>query len=97
MLRPNVKDVLVGLEVNTFKDGLLRGNDHAGAGLLLTRMAEGGNLRRGPVGVGVRLQETMRLGPLKVEAVAAQVRRPGGGGWGGCCCCACGDAGSAER
>lgn len=29
-----------GLQVNTFKDGLLKGNDHAGAGLMLTRMAE---------------------------------------------------------
>jgi hypothetical protein len=26
--------------VNTFKDGLFGGNDHAGAGLMLTRMAE---------------------------------------------------------
>lgn len=68
-----MKDILYTLEVNSFKDGVLRVNDHAGAGLLLTRMAEGGNIRKGPVGVGVRMQETMRLGPFKVEAVAAQV------------------------
>ncbi|WIA36062.1 hypothetical protein OEZ86_007418 [Tetradesmus obliquus] len=87
LLRPNVKDILYTLEVNTFKDGLLTGNDHAGCGLMLTRMAEGGHIRKGPVGVGVRLQETMRVGPFKVEAVAAQVRgeTPMGGrdeGWG---------------
>jgi hypothetical protein len=41
---------------------------------MLTRMAEGGNVRKGPVGVGVRLQDSLRIGPLKVEAVAAQVR-----------------------
>lgn len=33
MLRPNIADVLYTLEVNSFKDGLLRGNDHAGAQL----------------------------------------------------------------
>eukprot|EP00775_Hariotina_reticulata_P001040 gene1040-1378_t len=75
MLRPSVKDILYTLEVNTFKDGLLKANDHAGS------------VKKGPVGVGVRLQETMRVGPLKVEAVAAQVRSdtPMGGrdeGWG---------------
>lgn len=73
LLRPNVKDILYTLEVNTFKDGLLKGNDHAGCGFMLTRMAEGGNIKKGPVGVGVRLQETMRVGPFKVETVAAQV------------------------
>jgi hypothetical protein len=36
-------------------------------------MGEAGNVKKGPVGVGVRIQETMRVGPLKVEAVAAQV------------------------
>eukprot|EP00878_Enallax_costatus_P011450 GHUV01011954.1.p2 GENE.GHUV01011954.1~~GHUV01011954.1.p2 ORF type:complete len:434 (+),score=125.86 GHUV01011954.1:1557-2858(+) len=87
LLRPNVKDILYTLEVNTFKDGLLKGNDHAGCGLLLTRMGEGGSIKKGPVGVGVRMQETMRVGPFKVEAVAAQVRgeTPMGGkdeGWG---------------
>lgn len=86
LLRPNVKDILYTLEVNTFKDGMLSRNDHAGAGLMLTRMAEGGNIKKGPVGVGVRIQENMRVGPLKVEAVAAQVRgeTPMGGrdeGW----------------
>lgn len=30
MLRPNIKDVLYTLEVNSFKDGLLQTNDHAG-------------------------------------------------------------------
>eukprot|EP00879_Flechtneria_rotunda_P013128 GHRR01013711.1.p1 GENE.GHRR01013711.1~~GHRR01013711.1.p1 ORF type:complete len:212 (+),score=72.86 GHRR01013711.1:172-807(+) len=50
-------------------------------------MAENGNIKKGPVGVGVRIQETMRIGPFKVEAVAAQVRgeTPMGGrdeGWG---------------
>lgn len=77
LLRPNVKDILYTLEVNTFKDGLLKGNDHAGCGFLLTRMAEGGNIKKGPVGVGVRLQETMRVGPFKVETVAAQVSETG--------------------
>ena len=37
VLRPNVKDVLYTLEVNTFKDGLLRAKDHAGAGLMVAR------------------------------------------------------------
>jgi hypothetical protein len=36
--------------------------------------AQNGNIKKGPVGVGVRIQENMRVGPLKVEAVAAQVR-----------------------
>ena len=50
-------------------------------------MAEGGNIRKGPTGVGVRVQEAMKVGPLKVDAVAAQVRgeTPQGGrdeGWG---------------
>jgi hypothetical protein len=35
---------------------------------------QNGNIKKGPVGVGVRIQENMRVGPLKVEAVAAQVR-----------------------
>jgi hypothetical protein len=30
LLRPSVKDILYTLEVNTFKDGLLKANDHAG-------------------------------------------------------------------
>jgi hypothetical protein len=42
-------------------------------GLLLSRMAEGGDPRKGPHSVGLRLQDTLRVGPLKVEAVAAQV------------------------
>jgi hypothetical protein len=32
--------LLYPLQVNTFKDGMLGRNDHAGAGLMLTRMAE---------------------------------------------------------
>lgn len=37
-------------------------------------MAEGGDPRKGPHSLGLRLQDTLRVGPLKVEAVAAQVR-----------------------
>lgn len=37
MLRPNIKDVMYQLEVNTFKDGLLAANDHAGCGAMLAR------------------------------------------------------------
>ncbi|KAI8472281.1 MAG: hypothetical protein J3K34DRAFT_519900 [Monoraphidium minutum] len=74
VLRPNIKDVLYTLEVNSFRDGLLRANDHAGVGMLVSRMAEGGDPRKGPHSVGLRLQDTLRVGPLKVEAVAAQVR-----------------------
>lgn len=33
VLRPNLKDVLYQLEVNTFKEGFLWTDDHAGAGL----------------------------------------------------------------
>lgn len=37
VLRPNVKDVLYQLDINTFKDGLLSSKDHAGV------------LRQGPI------------------------------------------------
>jgi len=45
-------------------------------------LSQNGNIKKGPVGVGVRIQENMRIGPLKVEAVAAQVKTGGteGGG-----------------
>lgn len=36
-LRPNMKDILYQLEINTFRDGLLAKKDHAGCGLLLVR------------------------------------------------------------
>lgn len=128
--QPPSQDVLYTLEVNSFKDGLLRAKDHAGkggviggvgwgvdwgeegfkggaveqappnlnppkhplpqtntchpprnektkpppgVGLLLSRMAEGGDPRKGPHSVGLRIQDTLRVGPLRVEAVAAQV------------------------
>jgi len=45
-----------------------------GVGLLVSRMAEGGDPRKGPHSLGLRLQDTLRMGALKVEAVAAQVR-----------------------
>lgn len=44
-------------------------------------LLQNGNIKKGPVGVGVRIQENMRVGPLKVEAVAAQV---GELDWGRC-------------
>lgn len=47
MLRPNIKDVMYQLEVNTFKDGLLAANDHAGCGAMLARCAP---LLLGPLG-----------------------------------------------
>ena len=37
LLRPNLKDVLYQVEVNTFRDGLLTHNDHAGCGFMLAR------------------------------------------------------------
>lgn len=115
MLRPNIKDVMYQLEVNTFKDGLLAANDHAGCGLMLARcvrsaicilmktassmtfseflvsvcqlivnmpllclvllistmaacrLGEGGNITKGPVAMGLRLQETFGVGPLQVN------------------------------
>ena len=72
VLRPNLKDVLYQLEVNSFRDGVLGANDHAGAGLLLTRLGEGGRPTRGPVGVGMRIQDNLRIGPFKLEATAAR-------------------------
>ena len=66
MLRPTIKDVLYQLELNTFKDGVLRANDHAGMGMMFARLGEGGKTTKGPLGVGLRLQETMRLGAFKV-------------------------------
>jgi len=87
VLRPNIKDVLYQLEVNTFKDGLLARNDHAGVGLMWTRLGEGGRLDKGPMGYGMRLQDTLRLGAFKVEACAAKVSCDAQGGraeaWGG--------------
>lgn len=45
---------------------MLRANDHAGAGLMMSRLGEGGKLNKGPMGMGLRLQETMRVGAFKV-------------------------------
>jgi hypothetical protein len=42
LLRPNLKDVLYQLEVNTFRDGLLRRNDHAGCGFMVARYGSNG-------------------------------------------------------
>jgi hypothetical protein len=63
----------------------LRIHKHLTLRLLLATCAclQNGNIKKGPVGVGVRIQENMRVGPLKVEAVAAQVRHTDSGGWGG--------------
>lgn len=80
LLRPNVKDVLYQLEVNTFKDGFLFRNDHAGVGFMAARMGEGGKIRKGPMGLGLRIQETFRAGPFKVEATAARVTSESGMG-----------------
>ncbi|KAG2429457.1 hypothetical protein HYH02_014039 [Chlamydomonas schloesseri] len=87
VLRPNIKDVMYQLEVDTFKDGLLGKSDHAGCGLMVARLGEGGDPRKGPTAVGVRLQDTLRVGPLKIEACASKVavQGPTGGkeeGWG---------------
>ncbi len=113
VLRPNIKDVLYQLEVNTFKDGFLRDNDHAGAphmpsarllgsreaaaralrncvphvhalrvcagvGLLVSRLGENGKVTKGPMGLGLRLQDTLRVGAFKVRE---RTRR----GWGAGC------------
>ncbi|GFR46255.1 hypothetical protein Agub_g7807 [Astrephomene gubernaculifera] len=87
MIRPNIKDVMYQLEVDTFKDGLFGRTDHAGCGLMVARLGEGGDPRKGPMAVGVRLQDTVRLGAFKVEACASKVavQGPTGGkdeGWG---------------
>uniref|UniRef100_A0A7R9V4P2 AIG1-type G domain-containing protein n=1 Tax=Chlamydomonas euryale TaxID=1486919 RepID=A0A7R9V4P2_9CHLO len=88
LLRPNLKDVLYQWELNTFRDSLIAKHDHAGAGLMLARLGTGGSLKQGPTGVGVRLQETARVGPFKVSAVGARVASDGASGgkdeaWGG--------------
>ena len=44
LLRPNLKDVLYQLEVNTFRDGLIAKNDHAGCGMMLARWEIGRNV-----------------------------------------------------
>ncbi|KAG2490023.1 hypothetical protein HYH03_011488 [Edaphochlamys debaryana] len=87
VLRPNIKDIMYQLEVDTFKDGLFAKTDHAGCGVMVARLGEGGDPRKGPVAVGVRLQDTFRVGPFKVEACASKVnvQGPTGGkdeGWG---------------
>lgn len=50
---------------------MLRANDHAGAGLMMSRLGEGGKLNKGPMGMGIRLQETMRVGAFKVNEYAS--------------------------
>lgn len=37
LMKPSMEDVLYQIEVNTFKDGLISKNDHAGVGFLATR------------------------------------------------------------
>ena len=37
------------------------------------RLGEGGDPRKGPTAVGVRLQDTLRVGPFKLEACASKV------------------------
>ena len=88
LLRPNLKDVMYQLEVNTFRDGLVARNDHAGCGLMLARLGEGGKLNKGPMGMGLRIQDDFKLGPFKVEACGAKVQTDGAQGgkdeaWGG--------------
>jgi len=88
LLRPNLKDVLYTLEVNTFKDGFLRANDHAGFGVMMARLGEGGKVNKGPMGMGLRLQDNFRLGAFKIDASAAKVQTEAGTGgkdeaWGG--------------
>lgn len=51
-------------------------------------MGEGGKVDRGPVGRGLRLQDSLRIGAFKVEACAAKVTTDGAQGgkdeaWGG--------------
>ncbi|MEW5307936.1 MAG: hypothetical protein WDW36_010304 [Sanguina aurantia] len=89
--RPDMEEVMYTLEVNTFKDGLLGRNDHAGCGFLFSKMADSPlKLSKGPVALGLRVQDTFRLGAFRVEAVAsratAQVAAAGAPpevGWGG--------------
>lgn len=40
----------------------------AGVGVLLTRLGEGGKLDKGPSGMGLRIQDTMRIGPCKASS-----------------------------
>ena len=52
------------------------------------RLGEGGKIGKGPVGMGLRLQDTLRIGAFKVEACAAKVTTDGAQGgkdeaWGG--------------
>ena len=52
------------------------------------RLGEGGKVGKGPVGMGLRLQDSLRLGAFKVEACAAKVTTDGAQGgkdeaWGG--------------
>lgn len=77
VLRPNLKDVLYQLEANTFKEGFLWSDDHAGFGVLATRLGQAGNPRKGPVGFGLRVQDSFRLGPFQVEATSAKVMADG--------------------
>ncbi|KAL6759900.1 hypothetical protein V8C86DRAFT_2563689 [Haematococcus lacustris] len=88
MLRPNIKDVLYQLDVNTFRDGLISKGDHAGVGFIAARLGEGGRLTRGPRGLGLRIQDNIQLGPFKVEACAAKMTSDAAQGgrdeaWGG--------------
>eukprot|EP00798_Chlamydomonas_sp_ICE-L_P010149 gene10149-8052_t len=80
MLRPNIKDVMYQLELNTFRDGLLRADDHAGFGVMVARLGEGGDIKKGPMGMGIRLQDNFRAGCFKINGAAARVRCDGPSG-----------------
>ena len=76
------------LEVNTFRDGLIGRNDHAGCGMMLARLGENGKLTKGPMGMGLRIQDDFKIGPFSIEACAAKVQTDGPQGgkdeaWGG--------------
>jgi hypothetical protein len=39
----------------------------SGVGLMMTRLGEGGKVNKGPMGVGMRLQDNFRVGAFKVR------------------------------
>jgi len=80
LLRPSIKEVLYSGEATTFRGDLLKRGDKAGFGVMAARMAEAGDPRKGPMAVGVKVTETVRVGPWALDAVVAQVKSAGGGG-----------------
>jgi hypothetical protein len=44
--------------------------------VLFARLGEGGAMRKGPTALGLRLQDTMRLGALRVRAPIYLYRCP---------------------